>query len=143
MQARVSVGVTAYLGGSPSALPSIVRFTGDDRDPNPTGPHSRLRFHEATTLTPRLLEHLRHEIRRRVLRHFTRHPLLEPHDPEDMLSWDHGGGFSLDASARIEANDRAGLERLIRYCARPPRNPSPTASINPPTSIPPSRSPFL
>ena len=29
-------------------------------------------------------------------------------------------GFSLDASVRIEATDRAGLERLIRYCARPP-----------------------
>jgi hypothetical protein len=37
-----------------------------------------------------------------------------------MLSWDHGGGFSLDASVRIEATDRHGLEHLIRYCARPP-----------------------
>jgi hypothetical protein len=37
-----------------------------------------------------------------------------------MLAWDHGGGFSLDASVRIETTDRAGLERLIRYCARPP-----------------------
>jgi hypothetical protein len=37
-----------------------------------------------------------------------------------MLTWDHGGGFSLDASVRIEATDRTGLERLIRYCARPP-----------------------
>jgi hypothetical protein len=37
-----------------------------------------------------------------------------------MLDWDHGGGFSLDGSVRIEATDRSGLERLIRYCARPP-----------------------
>jgi len=29
-------------------------------------------------------------------------------------------GFSLDASVRTESWDRAGLERLIRYCARPP-----------------------
>jgi hypothetical protein len=29
-------------------------------------------------------------------------------------------GFSLNASVRIEATDRAGLERLLRYCARPP-----------------------
>jgi hypothetical protein len=28
--------------------------------------------------------------------------------------------FSLNASVRIEATDRAGLERLLRYCARPP-----------------------
>ena len=34
--------------------------------------------------------------------------------------FDHGGGFSLDASVRIEGHDRAGLERLLRYCARPP-----------------------
>jgi hypothetical protein len=32
----------------------------------------------------------------------------------------HGGGFSLDATVRIAANDRHGLERLLRYCARPP-----------------------
>ena len=37
-----------------------------------------------------------------------------------MASWDHGGGFSLDASVRIEGADRTGLERLLRYCARPP-----------------------
>ncbi len=30
------------------------------------------------------------------------------------------GGFSIDASVRIAARDRAGLERLLRYCARPP-----------------------
>ena len=29
-------------------------------------------------------------------------------------------GFSLDASVRIEGADRAGRERLLRYCARPP-----------------------
>lgn len=37
-----------------------------------------------------------------------------------MEQWEHGGGFSLDASVRIEAHDRQGLERLLRYCARPP-----------------------
>ena len=30
------------------------------------------------------------------------------------------GGFSVDASVRIEGEDRAGIERLVRYCARPP-----------------------
>jgi len=28
-------------------------------------------------------------------------------------------GFSLDAAVRVGAQDRAGLERLLRYCARP------------------------
>ena len=39
---------------------------------------------------------------------------LEHHDAEDMLGWDHGGGFSLDGSVQIEATDREGLDRLIR-----------------------------
>jgi hypothetical protein len=29
-------------------------------------------------------------------------------------------GFSVDANVRIEGSDRRGLERLLRYCARPP-----------------------
>ena len=36
-----------------------------------------------------------------------------------MSEWDHGGGFSVDASVAIHGDDRAGLERLLRYCARP------------------------
>ena len=92
----------------------------DDTNQDPATPETSLRFHEATALTPQLLERLQHTVRRRVLRHFARHGLLEPHDAKDMLAWDHGGGFSLNANVRIEATDRAGLERLIRYCARPP-----------------------
>ena len=37
-----------------------------------------------------------------------------------MASGEHAGGFSLDASVRVEAADRQGLERLLRTCARPP-----------------------
>jgi len=37
-----------------------------------------------------------------------------------MGQWQHGGGFSVDGSVRIEATDRAGRERLLRYCARAP-----------------------
>jgi hypothetical protein len=92
----------------------------DDTDQGPANPETRLRFHEATALSRELLESLQHTVRKRVLRHLRRHGLLEPHEAEDMLAWDHGGGFSLDASVRIEATDRAGLERLIRYCVRPP-----------------------
>lgn len=77
-------------------------------------PETRLRFHEATDLTHELLESPQHTVRSRVLRHLRRHGLLEPPDAEDMLAWNHGGGFSLDGSVRIEATDRTGLERLIR-----------------------------
>jgi hypothetical protein len=33
---------------------------------------------------------------------------------------DHAGGWSVDASVTIPDWDRHGLERLVRYCARPP-----------------------
>ena len=38
---------------------------------------------------------------------------------DTLANWAHGGGFSLDASVRIEGSDRPGLERLLRHCARP------------------------
>jgi hypothetical protein len=36
-----------------------------------------------------------------------------------MQAWENSG-FSLDAAVRVGAHDRAGLERLLRYGARPP-----------------------
>jgi len=36
-----------------------------------------------------------------------------------MAEWEHGGGFSIDALERIGAHARDGLERLLRYRARP------------------------
>lgn len=36
-----------------------------------------------------------------------------------MLAYQHRG-FSVDAGVCIQAHDRAALERLLRYCARPP-----------------------
>ena len=37
-----------------------------------------------------------------------------------MRAWARDGGFSVDGSVCIEGADRIGLERLPRYCARPP-----------------------
>lgn len=46
--------------------------------------------------------------------------LLAPITAADMRTWRGTGGFSVDGSVRIEGEDRAGLERLVRYCARGP-----------------------
>jgi hypothetical protein len=46
--------------------------------------------------------------------------LLEDHDVENMKTWNGSGGFSVNGTARVHENDREGLERLLRYCARPP-----------------------
>jgi len=79
-----------------------------------------VQFHEATHLTASDWDELQHTIRHRVLRYFHREGLLERHVTDDMLTWQASGGFSIDASVHIAARDRAGLERLLRYCARPP-----------------------
>ena len=53
------------------------------------------------------------------------HPRLRPGSEQACARargrspWGHGGDLSLDAAVRIGARDRKGLERLLRYCARP------------------------
>jgi len=80
----------------------------------------RARFFPATDLTPDTIRSLQEKLRTRILSHLERHGCLDPGDVEDMLAWHHEGGFSLDASVHIDDWDRAALERLTRYCARPP-----------------------
>jgi hypothetical protein len=77
-------------------------------------------FYEATHLRASDWGELQDTVRHRVLRYFQRHGLLERHVTDDILTWQASGGFSIDASVHIAARDRAGLERLLRYCARPP-----------------------
>jgi hypothetical protein len=82
--------------------------------------HGQVQFHEAACLQPRDWERLQVTVQHRVLRYFRRHGLLDEEVTEDVLTWQATGGFSIDASVRIEGSDRYGLERLARYCARPP-----------------------
>jgi hypothetical protein len=84
------------------------------------GEDGQVHFAEAGALTPEELAAVQQQVRARVLCWFARAGHLDPADARDMAGWDHGGGFSLDASVRIDGADRAGLERLLRYCARPP-----------------------
>ena len=60
-----------------------------------------------------MLDDVQAKVRRRLLRALTRRGVLEPEDAETMASWEHGGGFSVDASVRVEGADRPGLERLL------------------------------
>jgi len=81
---------------------------------------SGIEFHEAYDLTTDRIAQVESVVQQRVLRYFRRHGLLDERDAAGMLTWQGSGGFSVDASVRIEAEDRAGIERLVRYCARPP-----------------------
>jgi hypothetical protein len=83
-------------------------------------PQSGVRFYAVDEMDTHDAEAVQGQVRRRLLRAYQRSGILDKDDRKEMEHWDHGGGFSLDATVRIEADDRRGLERLLRYCARPP-----------------------
>jgi hypothetical protein len=76
-------------------------------------------FHPATGVDADAVAQVQATLRKRILRAFVGRGLLESCDAKDMLAYQHSG-FSVDAGVCIEAHDRAALERLLRYCARPP-----------------------
>jgi hypothetical protein len=83
-------------------------------------PEQGVRFIAAEAIDADAVRVVQTQIRRRILRAFVRGGRIDAQTRKEMEAWDHGGGFSLDASVRIEADDRKGLERLLRYCVRPP-----------------------
>ena len=58
-------------------------------------------------------------VRQRVLGLFEGRGLLSRETVAVMQGWGHSGGFSVHAGVRVAAQDSAGRERLLRYCARP------------------------
>ncbi len=88
--------------------------------PGPGSAPQSVIFHAATGLDVAAISQVQANVRKRILRAFVARGHLEACDAKDMAAYAHGGGFSVDAGVRIEAPDRAGLERLLRYCARPP-----------------------
>ena len=52
-----------------------------------------------------------------------------------MDSADHAGGWSVNASVTIPDWDRHGLERLVRYCARPPLSQERLSKLNDETLV--------
>ncbi len=78
-----------------------------------------LQFYKTVGLTQKVIQTAQETIRKRVLRLFVRRDLLSSDESEQMQTWENGGGFSLHAQVTIAANDKKGLERLFRYCARP------------------------
>ncbi len=84
------------------------------------GPGGEALFHEATGLAEADIESVGEKTRHRSLKWLARHGYLDPEAAEMMRSWPHSGGFSVDGRVRLPNGDRGGLERLARYCARPP-----------------------
>ncbi len=76
-------------------------------------------FHVAGGVDAPAIAAVQATVRRRLLRAAKRRGVLAPEDARAMAAWEHDGDFSVDAEVRIEAHERDGLERLLRYCARP------------------------
>jgi hypothetical protein len=127
-KAAVHIGAIAFIHRFGSSLNGHVHFhvcvvdgvfeevVGEaDAQSSPPG----IVFHPASAIDEAAVAQVQTDSRRRILRAFVGRGLLESCDAEDMLAYQHSG-FSVDAGVLIEAHDRAALERLLRYCARPP-----------------------
>jgi hypothetical protein len=76
-------------------------------------------FHPVSGIDEAVVAQVQAILRQRILRAFVARGLIEKAHAKEMLAYEHSG-FSVDAGVCIEAQDRAALERLLRYCARPP-----------------------
>ena len=76
-------------------------------------------FHPTSGIDETAVAQVQATLRRRILRAFVGRSPIERCDAKEMLTYQHSG-FSVDAGVCIESHDRAALERLLRYCARPP-----------------------
>lgn len=74
-------------------------------------------FHAAAGVDAIAITRVQESVRKRLLRALVRRGLLPGDAAQAMAPSEHGGGFSVEASMRIVAADRAGRERLLRYCA--------------------------
>lgn len=82
--------------------------------------NGQLTFRETVGLSAEEAAAVQAQVRRRVLRWFVRRGWLAEEDRRQMQRWDHSGRLSVDTAVRIEGWDRDGLERVLRYCAKPP-----------------------
>jgi len=129
-KAALHIGAVAFIHRFGSSLNEHVHFhvcvvdgvfeevAGDvvaDGEPAPVS----VIFHPSNGVDETAVAQVQADLRRRILRAFVGRGLLESFEAKEMLAYQHSG-FSVDAGVCIEAHDRAALERLLRYCARPP-----------------------
>ncbi|MBP6559395.1 MAG: IS91 family transposase [Burkholderiaceae bacterium] len=133
-KAAQHIGAVAFIHRFGSSLNAHVHFhvcvvdgvfeavagAGDaDADADVQASPAGVIFHPASAIDAPAVAQVQATLRKRILRAFVARGLLQSCDAKDMLAYKHSG-FSVDAGVCIEAHDRAALERLLRYCARPP-----------------------
>ena len=100
-------------------------------------------FHPALDLDCPDFQAVQTKIRQRGLRWLQRHGHLDSAAVHALDATDHAGGWSVDASVTIAEWDRHGLERLVRYCARPPLSQERLGRLNDDTLVYSLRKPTL
>jgi hypothetical protein len=127
-KAALHIGALAFIHRFGSSLNEHVYFhvcvvdgvfeeVVDDADAQSSTPN--IVFHPASAIDEPAVAQVQSTLRRRILRAFVGRGLIESVDAKEMLAYQHSG-FSVNAGVCIEAHNRAALERLLRYCARPP-----------------------
>ena len=126
--ASVQIGAVAFIHRFGSSLNTHVHLhicaidgvfeALEDTTVGPATPPGVV-FHPASGIDEAAVAQVQAEVRTRILRAFAGRGLIERCEAKEMLAYRHSG-FSVNAGVCIEAWDRAGLERLLRYCARPP-----------------------
>jgi hypothetical protein len=92
-------------------------------------------FHPALDLAADDFLAVQIKMRKRGLCWLHRHGHLDDLAVHTMDSADHAGGWSVNASVTIPDWDRHGLERLVRYCARPPLSQERLGRLNDETLV--------
>lgn len=92
---------------------------GADADADAQASPAGVIFQPASAISASTVAQVQATLRLRTLRAFVARGLLEGFEAKEMLAYQHSG-FSVDAGVCIKSHDRAALERLLRYCARPP-----------------------
>ena len=131
-KAALHIGAVAFIHRFGSSLNGHVHFHvcavdgvfeevagAGDVDAAPPAASPCIVFHPANGIDATAVAQVQADLRRRILGAFVGRGLIEKADAKEMLAYQHSG-FSVDAGVCIEADDRAALERLLRYCARPP-----------------------
>ena len=131
-KASLHIGAVAFIHRFGSSLNEHVHFhvcvvdgvfeevAGEgDAQPQAQATAPRVIFHQASGIDAATVAPVQTTLQKRILRAFVGRGLLQRCDAKDMLAYQHSG-FSVDAGVCIEAHDRAALEGLLRYCARPP-----------------------
>ena len=127
--ADARIGAVAFIHRFGSSLNEHVHFhccvidgvfeSAVDTD-NAPGEAPSVSFYAALGLDAAAFAVVQARVRTRVLRTFVKRCLIDKDDAAEMRAWAHDSGFSVDGSVCIEGADRTRLERLLRYCARPP-----------------------